>query len=127
MKKYIIITIVLAIVVGCCILAFAETDNKITLDNTDELAYVVGWSMELEDTWIISQELIDRLDLKPNNKSASLCIEGEDGEMYDWCGILKSHMDWVEERVTKVYIFECAICGKSIYLALLHNCKEGKK
>lgn len=51
--------------------------------------------------WIVSKELIKRLKLSPQdheNMGYSITISGEDGNQYDWCYILKRHMDWVEER-----------------------------
>jgi len=65
-------------------------------DNNEELVFDIGPS------WIISNELIERLNLKPYNwgeQPYALVIEGEDGEQYDWCSVLKAHMDWVEEKL----------------------------
>lgn len=52
-----------------------------------------------EENWIVSQEMIDRLGLKPNERGWNIVVEGEDGETYGWCDILKAHMDWTEKKL----------------------------
>lgn len=53
------------------------------------------------ENWVISKELIARLNLSPEdklNKNCSIIIMGEDGKQYDWAYVIKKHMDWVEAR-----------------------------
>ena len=68
-------------------------EDEIIIESTEH------WEINLETNWIISNELIERLNLKPHDTGFDLAIEGEDGKTYSWCGVLEAHMDWVEEKL----------------------------
>lgn len=86
---------------------WCETNKAIHCDsNSTPFVDIDPIKYDPKQYWIISNELITRLNLKPDdrlnsNACSTIVVEGEDGNTYEWAYILKKHMDWIENKTNR--------------------------